>query len=61
MSEREHVTEGLGCWCGPRVEAYGDAPDMETCPECGVTSSGMWAHRDGCSRQTIRDSENSDD
>jgi hypothetical protein len=22
--EREHVTEGLDCWCGPYIEAYGD-------------------------------------
>lgn len=24
MTEREHVTEGLSCWCGVIVLAYGD-------------------------------------
>jgi hypothetical protein len=23
-SEREHITDGLNCWCNPYVESYGD-------------------------------------
>lgn len=27
--EREHVTEGLDCWCAPTVDSYGADEDDE--------------------------------
>jgi hypothetical protein len=26
--ERQHVTTGVDCWCGPRIEAYGTEERM---------------------------------
>jgi hypothetical protein len=37
------------------VEQVDDVPPMETCLECGVTSSGGWAHTNDCSYQTIKE------
>lgn len=35
----EHVTDGFGCWCGPRIEM--------ACPECEAENTGGCWRCDG--------------
>lgn len=38
MPERKHITEGLRCWCGPVVDAYGPSDGTPRAMSVGADS-----------------------